>query len=796
MFKEYIKAALRNFKKNKIYFAINIIGLALGLGVSFIVLTYVLDELSYDKFNKNYNNIARVIVDLKSFNVRSTGTPLTLAERMKQNFPNVISAVRLVQKNKVIKINNKPVVIKNYTYADSNIFAVFDIPVVSGSINGLSAAEDWIVISEKLKTEIFGNKNAIGEVIPCPAGETARQLRVAAVMKDIPHNSTLQAGCFVPLNLYEKKIYAETNDTDLNFCGSWNSTGCLTYLLFKNESDKGMIEARLSDMAKEYYAQEAKFNFLIQPLGEIYFHSSEFLSYWMPRASLANIYIFSVIAFFIILMACVNYIILSTAISLKQLKEIGIRRLNGASRWDIVKQTLFQSIFTSLLALPVSILIVELLLSSFGMLVDKNMTSEYYHSYSYIACFIAIDLITGIISGGYVSIYLSRLSALEIIKKGVILRSKKYYVREAMICFQMIVFIALIYFSLTINEQIKYCLTSDPGFEKEGVVLLDVGGAKDKHGFQVFQDEIKKKSDVVSVSTAEEIPFTGGYARMLYQLGEEGCAKRITESMLVGYDFIKTMNLKLLSGRDFSPDFAADSLDAIIVNESAAKAIGGNVVGKMIGGKLKYRVIGVVNDFHTQTYKEEILPVILRLNVSSNFFQTILVKVNTAHLYETLEYMKTRWKSLYGTRLRYDFFDDLLKKRYEKEVKFNKLINYSMAVAIFISVLGLFGLSLFMAERKLKDTSIRKVFGASVIDIIKLMLSEYIKMAFIACIISFPVSYYIAGKWLGNFVYKANTGISLFLLTCGLTIIITISAVGIQCLKVARSKQISLLNSQ
>jgi putative ABC transport system permease protein len=793
MLRQYLKSFFRHAKANKLYYLINILGLSVGLGAGFIVLTYVMDELSYDKYNRNYDKVVRLTTEVKRLKKFQAAAPLSFYDALKQNFPQLSGVTRVSASKARINFNNEKKLIRNFVYADPDVFNIMDVSFAAGGKFNFGASDDWIVISAKTAGELFGNKNPIGSVLDIPApGKTAR-LKIVGVMNDIPHNSTFRADCIAPIQLYIENGKNNSDSPNYNFCGSWGIYGCMYYLQLKDNADREALAYSINKAAIEKYKQPEQFEIRLQKLSDAYLKSAGFLYYRLPAGNMKDIYIFSSIAALLILMACINYILLSTAVSIKQAKEIAIRKVNGASRFDIIKQVMLQSVFTSIIALPVALYIVELALSPFGNLIDKKMSSELFHSAGYISVFVLITVLVGVLSGSYISFYLSKLKALLIINKKNSLASKKYYFRQAMIGLQMFVFSCLIFLSFTIKEQIDFCKTADHGFNKNGIIIMPTNKRQAAQR-NSFIAEIKSNPLVENVSCALDIPFTGGYARMFEKFGPDKKDEALTEGLFVTYNFIETMKLKLIEGRSFSEAYPSDSADAVVINQTAAKRLGpGSAIGKYIGKK---QVIGVVADFHTQSYREEVLPVIIQLESNLDYLENILIRVDINRQKEALDFIKAKWGQYYKTEFRYDFFDGLIDDLYSKEAKFNKLINYSMYIAIFISMLGLFGLSLFLAEGKLKDTSIRKIFGASVFDILKLQLKEYFKIAVIASLISFPAAFLAADEWLKNFAYKITPSADLFAATFILTCFITVTAVGLQCIKVARSNQISLLNSQ
>jgi putative ABC transport system permease protein len=781
MLNHYLKIAFRNLAKNKIVSIISIAGYAIGLTCALLILLYVLHEINYDRCHKNRKQIYRVLVEHVGF----WEQPLTqyiLAPTLKSNFPEIISITRIHWLSADVKKGEDYITNVPFRSADNDIFNIFTLPFLKGDPESALTDPFSVVISESIAREYFINQDALGKVLTIRIWEEEIHLTVSGIMEEIPENSTFKADFIVPIDLSAK--YWARRYSNANFKVDWAATYFgHTYLLLQKNYQSSELENKFTEFEKTYLPEGVNIKFHLQPLEDVYLRSSHLVNN-TTQGNIKNVYTFALIGFIILIVAGINYAILATARSSIRSKEIGIRKVAGAGKNILVRQILGESVLTSFMALPVSLLLAHLLLPSINQLFRRELAIHYSENWQFIAGFILLTLFVGLISGSYLAFYLSSFQPADVLKSKINTGITRSVYQKTLIAIQLIVFIVLILGTGIIYKQIRYALHQDMGLEKEGLVIMYYDDDDFRKRYGSFKDEISKNPAILHVSGAMfSPPYNGGMEWDVPRMDDPDQIVRV-EGLAVDFDYIETIGFRLMNGRTFSGEFAGDS-NAIMLNETAVKKLGfDNPVGQMIHGQ---EVIGVIEDFHLHSFHKEIKPMIISM-MRLEYAREVVVRIKPENISKTMTFIEEEWKEFApDVPFDYSFFDDALAELYSNEQRFGKIISLFTLLAVFIASIGLFGLSLFIGEQRVKEIGIRKVFGSSVSRIIKLILKEYILMVLVANLIAWPVAYYIMNRWLQNFAYHTKMNAWLFIGAAVLSMFIVLTTMSFQTIRAAHT---------
>ena len=804
MLKNYFKTALRNIRKNKLFSFINILGLSLGMATCFIIMLYVHDELSYDKFNTNAANIARVIfkADINGGKINESVTMPPVAQTMKNDFPEVQDATRLLNYGSS-KILYKDKVFKNdrLAFADANFFSIFTLPMTEGDAKKALLQPHTIVITQTTAKKYFGDEDAIGKSIILSV-DNNQPYTVTGVIKDIPANSHFHFDMFASM-----ASYADSKSD------SWMDGGYHTYLLLKPGADLRRMDARFPAMVKKYMGPQIQrrmglsleqftskgntLGFTLQPLTDIHLYgdtNNEF----EPGGNAMYVYIFGGIALFMLIVACINFINLSTAGAAKRAKEVGVRKVAGSNRFQLIKQFLSESILVAFCALIVAFAIVDLALPAFNNFAGKQLSFDTKP----ILVFIGLGLLVGVIAGIYPAFYLSSFKPIAVLKGKLVANHKSFGLRSSLVVFQFFISVALIIGTIVVYQQMKFIQNKDLGFNKEQLITIPNSYALGNNE-KVFKQQMLQDPRVVNATMSWYKPAgPSNYNNALaYPQGND---KQIVSGVDYHVDeaYIPTMGMKVLNGRNFSKDFATDSA-AIILNETAAKALGWNAVtavGQTVirqnsdrGNNFPYHVIGVVKNFNFKSLHEAISPLYMTLNPEGG----LIFKIKTADVAGLLATMKKQWNSYEsGEPFEYNFMDELFNNTYSTEQKTASILNLFSVLTIFVACLGLFGLVTYTAEQRRKEIGIRKVLGASVTQVTSMLSKEFLKFVLIASLIAFPIAWWAMNKWLQSFAYRIHISWWIFLAAGTIAILIALVTVSFQAIKAAVANPVESLRTE
>ena len=804
MIENFFKTALRNFRKNKFFSFINIFGLAIGLTCFTFIAVFVYNELSYDKYPAEAKNIYRVHLSVVgNGNVAVyPNVDVAVGEGIKNAFPEVKASTRVGQASDFVKYDDKQFKEEHLAFADSDFLQIFSIPLIDGDVATALVQPNSIVISKAFAKKYFGNDNAVGKTLSIGTRQTA--YKVTGVIDKVPDNSHFHFDAFLSL-------------TTLKFSNpTWSNLGFYTYLLLNKNADPKKLEAKFPQLVAKYVVPEIQhdmgvslaeaqksvstFRFSLMPLTNIHLFSDT-KSELEPNSDIKYVYIFSALAIFILLLACVNFTNLSTARAVKRAREVGIRKVMGSIKKQLIFQFLSESVLFTFLSMLIAYGLIFLLLPYFNQLANKNIGFGFFLNYQFILALLAVSLLAGIVAGIYPAFFLSSFNTIKVLKGTLFTRgSQRKPLRSSLIVFQFFVSTALIIATIIVYQQLHYMQNKKLGFDKEQVLFLPDARLLGNDQ-TAFKERVLQNSRVISASISRSVP--GGEimdGTEVFPKNEKSNGTEIHANIAhIDYDYLKTLGIRLLKGRNFSRDFPTDSSSAIIVNEAAVKELGwinDNAVGKTIvrSGQQELKVIGVVADFNYASVKQKVAPMMMMLK---NNFGGLIIKIKTADVKGFLSDLKKQWTAFNPQGpLTYDFLDEKFAALYASEQRTQQIFSVFAVLAIIIASLGLFGLSSYVMEQRTKEIGIRKVLGASVKNVLVLVSKEFLSLVIIAFIISIPVAWWAMNKWLMDFAYRINISVWVFAFAGIAVITIALIAVSVQAIKAAIANPVKSLRTE
>ena len=747
MFKNYFKIAVRNLTKNKAFTLINIFGLAIGLTCFMFMTAFVFNELSYDKYPAQARNIYRVILSVTG-NGDLAAYPMVdvaVGEGMKNAFPEIKATTRLAPVTDFIKYNDKQFKEEKIAFADSNFLQMFCIPLIEGDTRTALVQPNSLVVSSAFAKKYFGNEDAVGKSLS--VGTVHQLYKVTGVFGEIPENSHFHFDAFLSLTSWHL-----TRQT-------WSNVGFYTYLLLNKNTDPKKLEKKFPELVAEHVVPEIQhdmgvslpeaeksintFVFSLQPLTDIHLYSHT--KYELePNGNIQYVYIFSALALFILLLACVNFTNLSTAKAAKRAREVGIRKVMGSMKKNLVIQFLSESVLLTLLSMLIAFGLLFLLLPYFNQLADRQIPFRFFISYQCILAMVSLMFITGIVAGIYPAFFLASFNTIKVLKGAASKGSQRNQLRSSLVVFQFFVSIALIIATIIVYQQLYFMQNKNLGYDKEQVLFLPDARLLGKNQ-AAFKQQLSQNKNVIASSisrSAPALPFMDGTE--IYPKNENGNGKEIHANIYhVDEDYLKTLGIKIIGGRNFSRNFPTDS-GAVVINQAMVRELGWNrtnPIGKTIvrSGQQQFEVIGVVADFNYASAKQEIAPLMMMLG---NNYGGLVIKINTTDVKGFLSDLKKEWDSFNPEgALDYTFLDDNFAKLYASEIRAQKIFSVFAIIAIIIASLGLFGLSAFVIEQRTKEIGIRKVLGASIQNVLLLVSKDFLLLVGIAFLISVPVTW-------------------------------------------------------
>ena len=814
MFKNYFKIALRNLVKQRFYSVINILGLAIGLAACLLITLFVLDELSYDRYHEHADRIQRVQVSY-SLGGQSGDYPVTappLARTVMETYPEIENAVRLrSQGSYTLYRGDQTYQEEDVIFADSSLFSIFTLPLLYGNPTTALAQPNTLVISARSVQKYFGTdweqSPPLGETLL--VGRDKEAYQVTGIFDRVPSNSHFHFDVFLSMpSLAESQ--EEMWVSNMNF---------YTYLLLREDTDISALQTKLNETFKTYAAPEIeqfanvsyeeflesgnRFEYLLQPLTDIHLYS-DLSAEIEANGDIRYVYIFSAIALFVLLIACVNFMNLSTARSAGRAKEVGIRKTLGSMRKQLIGQFLVEAVLVSFLALLLAVLLAELALPFFNDLAGKQLTIQYLDPWYFLPLLLFTVLAIGVLAGSYPAFFLSAFRPASVLKGTLASRTGGVWLRNSLVVLQFAISVILITSTVVVYQQLDHIRNKKLGYDKEHVLVVHNTYYLGEQA-ETFKNEVLRQPGVTAATLTGYVPakaFSNNNNAIFPGKNPDSDRTTSVPWFYVDHDYVPTMGMKMVIGRNFSRDFATDS-SALIINEAAARyffddtdPIGQELsnFGNAAGEFDTYTVVGVVQDFHYSTMRQKIMPMVIALggNISA-----LSLRVQPDQVAATLATLEDQWSQFVpGLPFEYSFLDERFNDLYQSEQQLGTIFTVFCSLAIFIACLGLFGLAAYTAEQRTKEIGIRKVMGASVGSLVLLFSRDFTKLVLIALLIAVPVAYWMMNRWLDDFAYRITLGVGTFLIAGGTALLIAWLTIGFQSVRAAVANPVDSLRSE
>jgi len=807
MIRNYFKTAWRNLLKNKGFTAINIFGLALGLATCLLIIFYVSDELGYDHFNKNFDRIYRVDEEVK-YNgdlAQDAVCPAPLAATLAAQFPEIDNTVRFRQAGIFqIRKGNQNLHEDHVTYCDNSVFKVFTLPMVDGNMNNALSAPNSVVITESMAKKYFNRTGVVGETL---VFNDVHPYKVTGVIKDLPTQSHFRFDFFISMpTLNESKE------------DSWLSSNFQTYLLLKKGASPANISAALPKIVKDYVGAQLqaalhtsfddfekngnRFKMLLMPLKDIHLHSSK-IAEMGQNGNIQYVYIFSAIALFILLIACVNFMNLSTARSAGRAREVGVRKVLGSPRKYLIYQFLTESVLVTFAAALIAVFTACALLPLFNQLAGKELTITPHLLLILVPALLIAVLVIGCLAGSYPALFLSAFQPIQVLKGKISGGFKGGFLRSFLVVFQFSISIFLIIGTLVIYNQLNFIQHKDLGYNRDHVLTIYNVSSLGQRA-NILKQQVKQLPGVSNATLTGYTPVNGwrNNGSIFKDHGMNAQQGTLTQLWSVDHDYISTMGMKVLSGRNFSDKMATDS-SAMILNESAARLLGlTDPVNKTLyrplddyGKKIKeFHVIGVVKDFNFSSLRDNIGPVIFKYEANN---ADLSVRINSENIPHVIAQLQNTWDKLAPSQqFSYSFMEEDFNFLYSTEQRMGKLSVIFTSLAIIIACLGLFGLAAYAAEQRTKEIGIRKVLGAGVSTIVRMLSVDFIKLVIISIVLAAPLAWWAMQQWLQGFAYRQNMSWWSIAVAGFLAIFIAFATISFQSIKAALINPVKSLKAE
>lgn len=814
MIRNYFKVAIRNLFKDSFYSFINIFGLSIGITACLLIMLYVNNELSYDKFHKDHERIYRVTTkaQMSETQIMDLGvTSAPLADRFRNDIEEIESITRLFQLNRTVKYRENVFQEDAMLFADSTFFDVFDFSILQGDAKSMLKDPFSIVMTEETAVRYFGEQKVRnGLALEEQININNDVYQVTGILKNVPANSHFT---------FDMLVSMSTHDDAHN--PIWLNMNYFTYLKLREGVNSAQLEDKFTDIVianvipqviaymnmpaenlQDREAVKSAFQLNLQPITDIHLHS-DLRGELGANSDISYIYIFSSIALFIIIIACINFMNLSTARGSKRATEVGIRKTLGSLKYQLIRQFLVESILFSIIAMIIALGLTEALKYPFSTITGTVLTLNIFEQPWLLGVIIGLTLMVGLIAGSYPAFYLTSFKPVEVLKGSCKTGRKSSIFRSSLVVLQFSISIGLIVCTTLVLKQMSFMSHKNLGFDKENVILIENARQLGQKG-EAFKSEILKKAEVLNAAYSQTIPSAIFNSTICTPEGEDGLDVQIFANNL-DYDFLDTYKMELIKGRNFSRDFPSDST-AILINESAAKKFGwigveNDPIGKFIskittdmGTRANYYVVGVVRDFNFESCKSPISANVMFLSTIDNY---ISVRIKPGGFDEIIRDLESEWKKMApDAPFQYSFLQQNFEDLYQSEQKMSQIFSVFTSIAIFIACLGLLGLAAFTAEQRTKEIGIRKTMGASVASVVTMLNLEFIKLVGIAIVIASPIAWYLMNSWLGDFIYKTEIGIWPFLFASLLAIVIALFTVGFQSIKAALANPVNSLKSE
>jgi putative ABC transport system permease protein len=815
MIKNYIKIALRNLRKNPGYSFINIFGLALGMGITILILLYVQHELSYDEYHENSDRIVRASrawfnqdgeISLHLGHAAPPFGPL-----LEQDFEGTVEEmVRFLEISPLLRYKENSFVENRFFFADADVFKMFSWEMIEGDPETALTYPDGIVLTESMAEKYFGDEDPIGKSLEAEVQGTDLQFQVRGVMEDIPENSHFQFDFLASMEPVVQFYGGQEA-----FMQNFGSNNFATYLLMPEGYDYQQLQEQipafmdrhlssedhaLGDDGEEVRPSDGTMLYL-QKLTDIHLHSN-LDSEIEANSRIEYVYIYGAIALFILIIACINFMNLSTARSVKRAVEVGLRKVVGANRSSLVRQFIGESVVMAVLSLVVAILLVELMLPVVNNFINLNLELNLLQNFSQLFWLLAIVLFVGLVAGSYPAFFLSGFQPASVLKGSFKAGKVHERFRSVLVVTQFAISIALISCMIVVYTQLDFMRTKDLGFDKENIAVLPASGQITSN-YENIRERLLGQPGILNVSVASRVPS----GRLLDSQGTQAEVNGMLQDIEfriadihISHNFLETFDIDLVAGRNFDINLASDSTEAFILNESAVETIGWSSPEQAIDKEFHYgerrgRVIGVVNDFNFESLHQSIAPIVFM--IPDDRIRNVAVKIRDNSREEVLDFLEEQWATLRpGYPFTYYFVQDNFDEQYNSEERLGTLFGFFSLIAIIIAALGLFGLASFTAQQRIKEIGIRKVLGATVSQIVWLLSTRFTLLVILAIAIATPVAWYSMDQWLDGFAYQVDMPIWSFIIAGGSAILIAWLTISYQSVRAAIVNPVNSLRSE
>ncbi len=788
--------------------SINLLGLTVGLTCCLLILIYIINELSYDRFNAKAGQIYRVT---RSFNTIDGVENLHLATvappfgpLLKNDFPDIEKVTRILSNGlTVFRYKDKILNERNAYYAETNFFDFFSVPLLKGNIHNALEEPLSVLLNEETAKKYFGNEDPINKMVKL---DNLYTYKVTGIFSDFPASSHFHPKILISFSsLKDSTLYGERQ-----LQSNWSNNAFHTYLMLPQNYPVKNIESKFPSFLNKNMPSR---NMIFKPSQGTKLHLQKLTDIHLqsaleaeiePNGSISRVYIFSCIALFILLIACINYMNLSTARSVLRAKEIGIRKAIGAKRKEIIAQFLSESVLITFISLSAAILITLIILPYINLFSGQQLSATVLLNYRIVALMLVLPFIIGFISGAYPALFLSSFEPVKVLKGVLKVSKSNFSFRKVLVVTQFSVSIILIISTIIVLRQLSFMQNTNLGFNKDCVVTSFFSSDLTKH-YASFKNELLKTSLVKSITRSSRIP-TGN---LLDDLG--GLAVMNGDSMKpvqnvdmklvsIDYDYIPTFGIEMAAGRNFTNDFSTDS-NNFVINAAAAKALGWKDPAIAVGKDVRYggvqgKIVGITKDFHFESMHKDIVPIIFSPSRQNSLF-TLSFKIDGNNMHKAISEIEKRWHAyLPDVPFQYTFIDDNVKQLYKSEQQQSTLFTIFSVIAIFIACLGLLGLSSFTITQRIKEIGIRKILGASIPELVKLLSTDFIYLVFAASVISFPVAWFMMDKWLRDFAYRISIPLWAFILSGSIAILIAFITISSQTVKAAIANPVKSLRTE
>jgi putative ABC transport system permease protein len=794
MFKNFFTVAFRNLWKRRAFSAINIAGLSIGMTACFLIFLYLRFELSYDAFHRDADRIYRVVCDIKTpgKTIRADGPAWPVLPSLKNQFPEIKASVRTVKSSLLVRNGDIKFQEQNSLFADPAFFQVFDFPLLKGDPASVLKEPFSVVFSESAAKKYFGRSNPVGQTVLL--AQKAWPVKVTGLMKDLPENSQIQADMIVSMSTETQHL-----NPGLEEYWEWSDYHPICFILLHQGSDAQALTRKFpafmdrvegSAMKK----QQMQSSLSLERLPDVYLRSTRNRT---KTAGSKTVYLFSIIAAIVLLIACINFVNLTTARATDRAKEVGIRKVVGAIQGELARQFMGESLLFCLIAFLLTILFSALLIPEFNQLAGKTISQGIFEHPSYIGLLFLASIGVGLLAGFYPALVLSSFKPETVLKGRFASSAGGNALRKTLVVVQFTLSTGFIIATIVVYNQLNYMRGQDLGFNKDQILVINTEGDPKK---LVFQESLAGVTGVRSTSLSSSVPGTEDYTTNCeIENAHHDLQVANLDSYFVDWDYVSQYQIKLAAGRSFSRDFSTDTTQAMLINESAAKMFGYRTPEGAVGRRFKQfdregKIIGVIKDFHLNSLQFQIQPLAMRIEPDACYL--VSVKVSAKELPKTLSAIQDKWKATIPNRpFLYFFLDESFDKQYRSDERFGKLFLYFTVLAIFISCMGLFGLAAYSTLQRTREIAVRKVLGASVGGIVNLLSRDFLKLVTISFFIATPVAWWLMHEWLQDFAYRISIGWAALFSAGILTVIIALATISFQSIRAARANPIKSLKT-